>query len=166
MVILIKRISPLLSSMQISVTERIFASINELILVSFLKICLIIYWFLKEKVQKSIVDLRRFAQLIENTLDFDYFEQNGQHRIQPNIDPKLQEISKKIDEMNEEAQNLRRKMADNAKCEVKLESNSELGFFLRVTLKVHIVFFKYFLKNFLVRRFTSFGQWHSCYRQH
>uniref|UniRef100_A0A915NB18 DNA mismatch repair protein MutS core domain-containing protein n=1 Tax=Meloidogyne javanica TaxID=6303 RepID=A0A915NB18_MELJA len=70
-----------------------------------------------EKVQQSIVDLRRFAQLIENTLDFDYFEQNGQHRIQPNIDPKLQEISKKIDEMNEEAQNLRRKMADNAKCE-------------------------------------------------
>uniref|UniRef100_A0A914LB24 DNA mismatch repair proteins mutS family domain-containing protein n=1 Tax=Meloidogyne incognita TaxID=6306 RepID=A0A914LB24_MELIC len=120
MVILIKRISPLLSSMQTSVTERIFASINELIL---------------EKVQQSIVDLRRFAQLIENTLDFDYFEQNGQHRIQPNIDPKLQEISKKIDEMNEEAQNLRRKMADNAKCEVKLESNSELGFFLRVTLK-------------------------------
>uniref|UniRef100_A0A915LRB3 DNA mismatch repair protein MutS core domain-containing protein n=1 Tax=Meloidogyne javanica TaxID=6303 RepID=A0A915LRB3_MELJA len=105
MVILIKRISPLLSSMKTSVTERIFASINELIL---------------EKVQKSIVDLRPFAQLIENTLDFDYSEQNGQHGIQPNIDPRLQEISKKIDGMNEEAQNLRRKMADNAKCEQEL----------------------------------------------
>uniref|UniRef100_A0A915N6H6 DNA mismatch repair proteins mutS family domain-containing protein n=1 Tax=Meloidogyne javanica TaxID=6303 RepID=A0A915N6H6_MELJA len=85
MVILIKRISPLLSSMQTSVTERIFASINELIL---------------EKVQQSIVDLRRFAQLIENTLDFDYFEQNGQHRIQPNIDPKLQEIKGSLRSVN------------------------------------------------------------------
>ncbi|KAL7072203.1 hypothetical protein ACQ4LE_009020 [Meloidogyne hapla] len=120
MVILIRRIDSLLSSMQTCVNERIWLSINELILV---------------KIQQSVIELRRFAQLIENTLDFYYFEQNGQHRIQPNIDPKLKEISAKIDVMNEEAQNFRKKMADNAKCEVKLESNSELGFFLRVTLK-------------------------------
>lgn len=47
--------------------------------------------------------------------------------------------------MNEEAQDLRKKMADKAKCEVKLESNSELGFFFRVTLKV-IILYKLFLK--------------------
>ncbi|KAF7624782.1 DNA_MISMATCH_REPAIR_2 domain-containing protein [Meloidogyne graminicola] len=109
LVLLIRRVDPLLCSLKTCVTENIWTSINELIL---------------KKIQQSNAELRRFSQLIENTLDFDYFEQNGQHRIQPNIDPQLKELNSQIDKMNEEAQDLRKKWQIKQNSETFLRSVS------------------------------------------
>jgi hypothetical protein len=82
------------------------------------------------------VEFERFVTLIERTLDLAYFEESGQHRIKPEIDEQLAEIAKQMADLDEKAQKVLEKFAKRMDCEVKLESNSEAGFFFRITLKV------------------------------
>jgi hypothetical protein len=76
--------------------------------------------------------------LVESTMDLDFYEQSGQHRIKPEIDDELASINGQIIELDGKAQKLLRKLADRINREVKLESNVELGYFFRITLKVRI----------------------------
>lgn len=101
---------------------------------------------LQEQIQHSRVEFERFETLIERTLDLEYFEQSGQHRIKPEIDENLGEIANKMNESEKSAKKLLDKLADRLQCEVKLESNTEYGFYFRVTLKVSVhKYIKYFV---------------------
>jgi hypothetical protein len=85
------------------------------------------------------MEFERFVKLIEGAIDYEYLEENGKYRIKPDLDDELMEISAQIRELDGEAEKLLPSLVDRIGCEVKLESNSELGFFFRIPNKV--VFF-------------------------
>ena len=116
---------------------KLWSSVKELLLVpSFIYLFQITNLSFQEQIQHSRVEFERFETLIASTLDLDYFEQNGQHRIKPEIDENLAEIDDKMDESEKSAKKLLARLAERLQCEVKLESNTEYGFFFRITLKV------------------------------
>lgn len=119
-ILLLDKIEHALKNMEGQIDAKLYVSVKELIL---------------QKLQQSKAEFGQFVALVESTMDLDFYEQSGQHRIKPEIDDELASINGQIIELDGKAQKLLRKLADRINREVKLESNVELGYFFRITLK-------------------------------
>ncbi|XP_065837498.1 DNA mismatch repair protein Msh2-like [Oscarella lobularis] len=83
-------------------------------------------------------DFQKFLDLVETTVDLDQVE-NHEFLIKPEFDDSLQDIRQKMDEINDEMPDIlntaARELGLEANKSIKLECNSQLGYFLRVTKK-------------------------------
>ncbi|VDM26948.1 unnamed protein product [Toxocara canis] len=119
LVCLLKRFEEVFSEIHAS-SDSFAPSVNEL--------CL-------EPVRLAVLQFDKFAALIESTVDVEYFEETGTYRIRPIIDDKLLETSERMKDIEKQCQKELAKVSENAAEYVKLDSNSQYGFFFRVTLK-------------------------------
>lgn len=58
----------------------------------------------------SLKELETFANLIESTIDIDFYDKNNELRIKPSIDDDLSEISEQLDELEAKFQLVLRKV--------------------------------------------------------
>lgn len=88
--------------------------------------------------QELISDLSKYQEMIETTVDMEQAKL-GEYVIKPDFDEKLAELREKMDELEADIQSQFRKAASDLGLEagksIKLESNAQLGYFFRVTLK-------------------------------
>ncbi|CAL7946134.1 unnamed protein product [Xylocopa violacea] len=85
-----------------------------------------------------IKDMDKFQQMIEQTIDLDAAEK-GDFLVRPEFDDELKELKNTMDEIEEKLQAQLSKVANDLSIEagkiLKLESNQQLGYYFRVTLK-------------------------------
>ncbi|CAI4229897.1 unnamed protein product [Auanema sp. JU1783] len=92
---------------------------------------------LLEPLCASIAQFEKFIQLIQSTIDSDYYEKNGAFRIKPEIDPQLLQISEDMEKVEAQCEKARRKVhsdlsdVDN----IKLEHTTMYGFVYRCVFK-------------------------------
>ncbi|KAB7498881.1 DNA mismatch repair protein Msh2 [Armadillidium nasatum] len=88
--------------------------------------------------QEVVEDMSKFQEMVEMTLDMNQAAQ-GDFVIKPEFDDNLSELREQMDELEEGIQKELRKAANDLNLEsgksIKLESNNQLGYFFRVTLK-------------------------------
>ncbi|XP_068207962.1 DNA mismatch repair protein Msh2-like [Palaemon carinicauda] len=88
--------------------------------------------------QELISDLTKFQEMIETTVDMEQAKL-GEYVIKPDFDEKLGELRESMDQLEGDIQSQLRKAASDLGLEagksIKLESNAQLGYFFRVTLK-------------------------------
>ncbi|XP_077977328.1 DNA mismatch repair protein Msh2-like [Glandiceps talaboti] len=88
--------------------------------------------------KELLLDFAKFQEMIESTLDMNLIEQH-EYMIKPDFDPDLQALREKIDELEDKIKRELTKSARDLGVEankiLKLESNSQLGYFFRVTRK-------------------------------
>ncbi|XP_066999492.2 DNA mismatch repair protein Msh2 isoform X2 [Anabrus simplex] len=91
-----------------------------------------------EPLRELLSDMARFQEMVETTLDMDRVEQ-GDFLVKPSFDEDLQEYRRIMDESENEIRKLVVNVASDLGLEpnkgLKLESNAQLGYFFRVTLK-------------------------------
>lgn len=88
-----------------------------------------------EPIRLASLQFEKFAALIETTVDVRYFEETGTCRIKPEIDDQLLETAERMKEIEADCKKALSKISGKLPESVKLDSNSQLGFFFRVTLK-------------------------------
>ncbi|KAK4320785.1 hypothetical protein Pmani_008361 [Petrolisthes manimaculis] len=85
-----------------------------------------------------VTDLSKYQEMIETTVDMSQASQ-GQFVIKPDFDDTLAELRTTMNGLEEEIEGQLRKAAKDLCLEaaktIKLESNSQLGYFFRITLK-------------------------------
>ncbi|KAK7068453.1 MutS-like protein [Halocaridina rubra] len=88
--------------------------------------------------QELIADLGKFQEMIETTVDMEQAK-NGEYVIKPDFDEALSDLRETMNNLEGDIQRQLRKAANDLSLEpgksIKLESNAQLGYFLRVTLK-------------------------------
>nr|XP_027229017.1 DNA mismatch repair protein Msh2-like [Penaeus vannamei] len=88
--------------------------------------------------QELISDLAKYQEMIETTVDMEQANQ-GEYVIKPDFDETLAELRETMNGLEKDIQNQLRKAANDLCLEagksIKLESNAQLGFYFRVTLK-------------------------------
>uniref|UniRef100_A0A0M3K2D2 DNA mismatch repair protein Msh2 (inferred by orthology to a human protein) n=1 Tax=Anisakis simplex TaxID=6269 RepID=A0A0M3K2D2_ANISI len=89
-----------------------------------------------EPIRLAILQFDKFSALIETTVDVEYFENSGSYRVRPDIDKELMEISNTMKSIEKQCEKELDKISGKFAESVKLDSNSQHGFFFRVTLKV------------------------------
>ncbi|ROT64986.1 hypothetical protein C7M84_017040 [Penaeus vannamei] len=92
--------------------------------------------------QELISDLAKYQEMIETTVDMEQANQ-GEYVIKPDFDETLAELRETMNGLEKDIQNQLRKAANDLCLEagksIKLESNAQLGFYFRVTLKLGLV---------------------------
>lgn len=86
-----------------------------------------------------IMDLQSYQDMIENTLDLEMITKQNKFLIKGSYNPDLQELRDSLDELEDRINRLAEKVASDLglpEKSVKLESNSQSGYFFRVTRKV------------------------------
>lgn len=106
---------------QLSEAEQFAPSINRL---------------LKSEITEILKKVERFQVLCDEFFDFDYEKENKEIRVRVDFVPEIQEISEKLEQMERVAEKLRKKYSAKFECDnLKLDKNSQYGFYFRVTLK-------------------------------
>lgn len=89
-------------------------------------------------IKELLVDFIKFQEMIESTLDMEQVE-NHEFMIKPEFDETLTALREKLDEVESDIKAQLNKVARDLGVEpnktLKLESNSQLGYFFRVTRK-------------------------------
>ncbi|KAK6730879.1 hypothetical protein RB195_007382 [Necator americanus] len=89
-----------------------------------------------EPICYALLHFKKYCELISSTIDEDYLEKTGDFRIRPDIDPELLRISDDMHGLEKKAEKAKAHLATKLDLEsIKLDSNPQLGFFYRVTLK-------------------------------
>ena len=85
-------------------------------------------------------DFLKYIEMIETTVDLEEVEQNHDYLIRAEFDEALQECKSNMDDVIQQFPSVLNKAARELGLEagktIKLENNSQLGHYLRVTLKV------------------------------
>uniref|UniRef100_A0A1B6FWF4 DNA mismatch repair protein MSH2 n=1 Tax=Cuerna arida TaxID=1464854 RepID=A0A1B6FWF4_9HEMI len=91
-----------------------------------------------QPMQALLLDMQNLQEMIESTLDFSLVDK-GEFLIKPEFDDDLKELRYKMDGYEEDIRKTLNKAARDLSLEpgktIKLESNSQYGYFFRVTLK-------------------------------
>ncbi|CAK9800192.1 DNA mismatch repair protein Msh2 [Anthophora plagiata] len=91
-----------------------------------------------DPLNELIKDMDKFQQMVEQTIDLDAAG-TGDFLVKPEFDDTLKELKSIMDEVEEKLQSQLGKVADDLSIEagkiLKLESNQQLGYYFRVTLK-------------------------------
>ncbi|CAO4361538.1 unnamed protein product [Caenorhabditis nigoni] len=110
-----------LQLIHLSEDERFSASIDRL---------------LKSEVTSILKKVERFLVLCDEFFDFDYEKEHKEIRVRVDFVPEIQEISEKLEQVEKIAEKLRKKYSSKFECEnMKLDKNSQYGYYFRVTLK-------------------------------
>ena len=93
--------------------------------------------FIKD-LQEVSMDFEKFTQMVETTIDLKQVEL-GHFLIKPDFDDNLGELREQLDDVDEKIRTLESKTAAELDVEkgkvLKLEHNSQYGYYFRVTLK-------------------------------
>ncbi|XP_002740239.1 DNA mismatch repair protein Msh2 [Saccoglossus kowalevskii] len=88
--------------------------------------------------KEVLMDFSKYQEMVETTLDMKQVEQH-EFVIKPDFDPDLQTLREKINDLEDEIKSQLKKASTDLNVEankvLKLESNSQLGYFFRVTRK-------------------------------
>ncbi|CAJ0578112.1 unnamed protein product, partial [Mesorhabditis spiculigera] len=90
---------------------------------------------LLEPISHAVYQFDKFIELIRSTVDVEYFEKTGAFRIKPEIDPELLKLSQEMEALDKKCTKAASKAGDRLGVELKLDRNSQYGYFYRVTLK-------------------------------
>lgn len=92
-------------------------------------------------------DMSNYQSMIEETIDFNLVER-GEFLIQSGFDNDLQEMRNQMNEYESKIKSNLTKTSEALGISVKLDSNSQYGFFFKVSLKVITLIF-YIILNIL-----------------
>ncbi|KAJ4452329.1 hypothetical protein ANN_03854 [Periplaneta americana] len=91
-----------------------------------------------EPLTDSLADMERFQDMVESTLDMEQVDR-GEFLVKPSFDDDLKELRETMDSLEERIKKQLTRAASDLCLEpnktLKLESNAQLGYFFRVTLK-------------------------------
>lgn len=87
--------------------------------------------------KELVTDMEKYQTMIEETIDLNLVER-GEFLIQSGFDDELQEMRNQMDEYETKMKSNLTKTSGVLGISVKLDSNSQYGFFFKVTLKVII----------------------------
>ncbi|KAG8229379.1 hypothetical protein J437_LFUL000900 [Ladona fulva] len=89
-----------------------------------------------EPLKDLLLPLKKFEEMVETTIDLEKAEQ-GEILVKAEFDEGLQELKNKMDELSDEMKGLLAKAGRDLGLDkgLKLESNSQYGYFFRITLK-------------------------------
>ncbi|GAB6032645.1 MutS-like protein [Chamberlinius hualienensis] len=85
-------------------------------------------------IQDLLTDFEKFQELVEQTMDLSLVD-NNEYVIKADFDESLGELREKMNNLEAEIKSMVDKVAKNVGGSVKLDSNAQLGYFFRVTLK-------------------------------
>ncbi|CAH8873547.1 unnamed protein product [Trichobilharzia szidati] len=89
--------------------------------------------------QESVADFSQFKEMVESTIDLDYVSQRNEFIIRADFDDGLRELRDKLnnleEQIKEEFARCARKLNLEQNKSIKLETNDQHGYFMRVTLK-------------------------------
>ncbi|VDN35532.1 unnamed protein product [Cylicostephanus goldi] len=89
-----------------------------------------------EPICYALLHFDKYCKLIRSTVDEEFYDKTGDFRIRPDIDPELLRISDEMAALEKKAEKARGNLAAKLNLDsIKLDSNGQLGFFYRVTLK-------------------------------
>ncbi|XP_012276935.1 DNA mismatch repair protein Msh2 [Orussus abietinus] len=93
---------------------------------------------ISDPLKELITDMDKFQQMIEQTMDLDAAGK-GDFMVRPDFDDELKELKQNMDELEEKLEGQLGKAAKDLSLEagkvLKLESNQQFGYYLRITLK-------------------------------
>lgn len=91
--------------------------------------------FFQKPLEKSRRHLKKFTDLIDTTVIFNNVTREA--CIKPEIDPELAEIQEALQRLNTQAEAIAQSIRIEHNVEnIKLESDQDMGFYMRITLKV------------------------------
>ncbi|CAH8609702.1 unnamed protein product [Heterobilharzia americana] len=89
--------------------------------------------------QESVTDFSQYKEMVESTIDLDYVSQRNEFIIRADFDDDLRELREKLNSLEErikeEFGRCARKLNLEQNKSIKLETNEQHGYFMRVTLK-------------------------------
>jgi DNA mismatch repair protein MSH2 len=89
--------------------------------------------------KEFINDMSKYQAMIEETIDFNLVER-GEFLIKSEFDEELQKMRNEMDDYEKKMRSNLAKTSGVLGIPVKLDSNSQYGFFFKVSLKVNILF--------------------------
>nr|CAD7573794.1 unnamed protein product [Timema californicum] len=93
---------------------------------------------LVDPLRELLTDMLKFQEMIESTIDMDLVDR-GEFLVKPDFDDDLQEMRNSMNSIEDQIKKLLSRVASDLNLEagktLKLESNNQLGYFFRVTLK-------------------------------
>nr|CAD7199111.1 unnamed protein product [Timema douglasi] len=93
---------------------------------------------LVDPLKELLSDMLKFQEMIESTIDMDLVDR-GEFLVKPDFDDDLQEMRNSMNSIEDQIKKLLSRVASDLNLEagktLKLESNNQLGYFFRVTLK-------------------------------
>ncbi|TGZ72287.1 hypothetical protein CRM22_002178 [Opisthorchis felineus] len=92
-----------------------------------------------EPLQVAVENFSKFQEMVQSTLDLEMIQRRNEYIIRSDFDDELGELKSKLDKLEESIEDEFRRSARKLNLEpgksVKLDSNEQLGYFMRVTLK-------------------------------
>lgn len=92
--------------------------------------------------KELVNDMRNYQSMIEETIDFNLVDR-GDFLIQSGFDEELQEMRNQMDELEKKMKSSLAKTSEALQIQVKLDSNSQYGFFFKAALKVIFIWDNY-----------------------